>query len=133
MTPLSDDDRSQAAVVVRRADELATARDVDGYVALIAEDMILDGAQGLACGRDAVRAAIRRIWAAEPSGTMHLTSNITLLPSGDDEASAHSTLSLASGTPAQPEVWAVAEITQLLRRTGDGWLIARRTVGDAPS
>ena len=130
MTNLSNDDRRQLAAVVRRADELATARDVDGYLALTTDDMVLDGAQGRASGRDAVQAAIRRIWAAEPPGTLHLTSNITVLPHGDDEASASSTLSLASGTPTNPEVWAVAAITQLLRRTSRGWLIARRSVGE---
>jgi len=130
MTNLSDDDRRQLAAVVQRSDELATARDVDGYLALTTDDMVLDGAQGRASGRDAIRAALARIWAAEPSGTLHLTSDVTVAAEGADEASARSTLSLARGTPAHPEVWAVATITQLLRRTGDGWLIARRTVGE---
>jgi len=133
MTELSDDDRRQVAAVVRRADELATARDVDGYVALTTDDMVLDGAQGRASGREAVRAAIRRIWATEPPGTLHLTGNIIVVPSSDEGASARSTLSLASGTPAHPEVWAVATITQLLRRTSAGWLIARRTVSETPA
>ena len=132
MTDLSDADQLQVAEVVRRADALATARDVDGYVALITDDMLLDGAQGRASGRDAVRAAIRKIWAAEPHGTLHLTSNVTVTAGDVDEASASSTLSLARGTPANPEVWATAPITQLLRRTRQGWLIARRTVGGDP-
>ncbi|PPH26774.1 hypothetical protein C5D09_15120 [Rathayibacter sp. AY1C9] len=133
VTDLSDDDRRQLAAVVRRADELATARDVDGYLALTTEDMVLDGAQGEASGHDAVRAAVTRIWAAEPSGTLHLTSDITVTPGTVEGASAHSTLSLARGTPAHPEVWAVASITQLLRPTSQGWLIARRTVGEGPA
>jgi ketosteroid isomerase-like protein len=132
MTHLSDDDRRQLDAVVRRADELATARDVDGYLALTTDDMVLDGTQGAAVGRAAVRAAIAKIWAAEPPGTLHLTSHVSVRPSGDDDATASSTLSLARGTPSHPEVWAVAAITQLLRRTNQGWLIARRTVGEAP-
>lgn len=130
MSDLSDADRLQVAEVVRRADELATARDVDGYLALTTGDMVLDGSQGQAAGRNAVQAAIRRIWAAEPAGTLHLTSDITVTRIDEGEASATSTLSLARGTLEHPDVWATASITQLLRRTSRGWLIARRTVGE---
>ena len=96
MTQLTDVDRRQIIAVVRRADELATARDVDGYLALTTPDMILDGAQGDASGREAVRAAIASIWAAEPAGTEHRTSDVAITAGGDDYATARSTLSLAA-------------------------------------
>jgi ketosteroid isomerase-like protein len=133
MTGLSDVDRQRIAEVVRLADELATARDVDGYLALITSDMVLDGAQGTASGHDVIREAIRRIWAAEPPGTLHLTSDIVVTPGADGIAYADSTLSLARGTLAHPDVWAVASIRQQLRQSGQGWLIARRTVGPDPA
>lgn len=129
MTQLTDVDRRQIIAVVRRADELATARDVDGYLALTTPDMILDGAQGDASGREAVRAAIASIWAAEPAGTEHHTSDVAITAGGDDYATARSTLSLAAGTPQQ--VWGTTAITQDLRKVGARWLIARRTVANS--
>jgi uncharacterized protein (TIGR02246 family) len=125
MSALSDADRQQIVAVVRRADELATARDVDGYLALTTPDMVLDGTQGAASGRDAVRSAIGSIWAAEPAGTRHVTSEV--VTTGDDAtADARSTLTLVS---ADGDVRAVASISQSLRKTNGTWLIARRSVG----
>ncbi|KQO07571.1 hypothetical protein ASF06_13345 [Agreia sp. Leaf244] len=122
------DDEHRIAEVVRRADELATARDVDGYLALTTPDMVLDGTQGTASGRDDVRSAIGMIWAAEPAGTRHLTSDIAVTFSDDGTATARSTLSLVV-RGHDDEVLAVATITQTLRKTEGKWLIARRTVG----
>jgi ketosteroid isomerase-like protein len=127
MMPLSDADQHQILAVVRRADELATARDVDGYLALTTPDMALDGTQGSASGRVEVRAAIERIWAAEPPGTRHITGEITLTLAPDGTARTRSTLSLESGGN-DATVPAVAIISQTLRKTGATWLIARRSV-----
>ena len=126
MTELTEADRQQVIAVVRRADALATARDVDGYLALTTPDMVLDGAQGDATGHEAVRAAIESIWAAEPAQTEHHTSDVTVSAGADGMAIAHSTLSLAAGTPQR--IWGVAAITQRLEKRGGRWLIARRTV-----
>lgn len=122
------DDEHRIAEVVRRADELATARDVDGYLALTTPDMVLDGTQGNASGRDDVRSAIAKIWAAEPVGTRHLTSDIAVTFGDDGTATARSTLSLVA-RGHDDEVLAVATIIQTLRKTEGKWLIARRTVG----
>ena len=126
MSALADEQR--IAEVVRRADELATARDVDGYLALTTPDMVLDGTQGTASGRDDVRSAIAKIWAAEPAGTRHLTSDITVTFGDDGTATARSTLSLVT-QGHDDEVRAVATITLALRKTEGKWLIARRSVG----
>lgn len=123
---LSGADQQQIIAVVRRADELATARDVDGYLALTTPDMVLDGTQGYASGRDAVRSAIERIWAAEPAGTGHVTGDVAVTSGDDATADARSTLTLVE---ADGEVRAVASISQSLRKTGGTWLIARRSVG----
>ena len=129
MTRLTEADRHQIVEVVRRADEFATARDVDGYLALTTADMVLDGDQGTSCGSHEVRTAVGTIWAAEPPGTRHLTGDIRITAGDDATAHAYSTLSLADAGPATPTVWAVTSITQLLRKTDRGWLIAHRTVG----
>ena len=123
MTDLTDADRQQITDVVRRADELATARDVQGYLALTTPDMELDGAQGTASGHD-LGATIAKIWASEPAGTLHITGDIEITPGEDATAIAHSTMTLVN---SNSEV--AVSITQLLRKTDDGWLIARRTVG----
>ncbi|MFB2554588.1 YybH family protein [Herbiconiux liangxiaofengii] len=129
MMALSDADQQQIRAVIRQADELATARDVDGYLALTTPDMVLDGTQGSASGREAVRAAIVRIWAAEPPGTRHLTGDITLEAGAEGTARARSTLSLETG--GSDDVLAVATISQTLRKTDGKWLIARRSVSNS--
>lgn len=124
MTDLTDADRQQIIDVVRRADELATAHDVQGYLALTTPDMELDGAQGTASGHADLGAAIAKIWAAEPAGTRHITGDIAITPGEDATAIAHSTMTLVN---SNSEV--AVSITQLLRKTDGAWLIARRTVG----
>lgn len=126
MSDITEADRQRIVALVRRADELATARDVDGYLALTTSDMVLDGTQGTASGHAAVRAAITSIWAAEPVGTRHLTSGITVTAHDGGTAAARSTLSLA--TASTSHVWAIAAITQTFRRVGGEWLITRRDV-----
>lgn len=126
MSTLSDADQQHIVAVVRRADELATARDVAGYIALTTPDMVLDGTQGTASGRDDVRSAIQKIWAAEPAGTRHLTGDITVTSDGDGTATARSTLSLV--IEGSDRARAVATITQTLRSVDGQWLIARRSV-----
>lgn len=134
MRQLTEADRDQITEVVRRADELATSRDVDGYIALTTPDMALEGAEGNAYGREAVRAAIASIWAAEPRGTRHLTGDISITPGPDalpesgPTALTHSTLQLVSGDSSATGTGPVASIDQLLRRTEGRWLIGRRTV-----
>ncbi len=54
--------------LVTRADDRASARDADGYVALFAEDAVMDGDMGRAEGRTELAAAVARVWAAEPVG-----------------------------------------------------------------
>jgi uncharacterized protein (TIGR02246 family) len=131
---LSATDREEIVEVVRRADERATARDVEGYLALTTTDMTLDGHEGTASGRANVRRAITAIWAAEPAGTRHLTSEVRVDATTESTAQARSTLSLVSGDEQQPTPGPVVSISQLLRKVDGRWLIARRTVeGAAPT
>jgi SnoaL-like domain len=68
-------DRLDILDVVTRADEAASRRDADGYVALFTEDAVLGGSQGRHAGRAALRASVGPIWAAEGPATLHLTLN----------------------------------------------------------
>ena len=128
---LSAADRLAVLEVITRADEAASQRDADGYVALFTEDAVLDGTQGRHAGRRALRAAVGPVWAAEGPPTLHLTLNpvIESGPAGD-QATVRSVL-LIIDPAAPPAIRTAAAITQELRRTDGAWRIARRTVAPA--
>jgi hypothetical protein len=128
---LRDADRLAILDVVTRADEAASRRDADAYVALFDPDAVLDGTQGRHAGRDALRAAVGPVWAAEGPATLHLTLNPVVEPGpGDGQAVVRSVLLIVD--PAEPPaIRTTALITQELRRTADSWLITRRTVAPA--
>jgi uncharacterized protein (TIGR02246 family) len=124
---LSEADRRAIEELVRSADEAATRRDDEGYAALYTEDGVMEGSQGRAAGRVAIGAAVKAVWAQEPAGSEHLTRDIAI----DEEAAgviARSRLVIVvQGTPAP---LAQASVTQTVRRTGEGWRIARRLIGE---
>jgi uncharacterized protein (TIGR02246 family) len=128
---LSDADRLAILDVITRADEAASRRDADAYVALFTEDAVLDGTQGRHAGRQALRAAVGPVWAAEGPATLHLTLNPVVEPGpGDGQAVVHSVLLIVD--PADPPAIRTAvRITQELRRDAGSWRIARRTVASA--
>jgi uncharacterized protein (TIGR02246 family) len=128
---LSAADQLAILEVITRADDAASRRDADGYVALFTEDAVLDGTQGRHAGRQVLRAAVGPVWAAEGPATLHLTLNpvIESGPAGD-QATVRSVLLILD--PAAPAaIRAVAAITQELRRADGSWRIARRTVAPA--
>ena len=123
-------DRLAILEVITRADEAASRRDADAYVALFTEDAVLDGSQGRHAGREALRASVGPIWAAEGPATLHLTLNPVIEPGPrDDQAVARSVLLIVD--PATPPAIRAAAITQELRRTRGSWRITRRTVAPA--
>jgi uncharacterized protein (TIGR02246 family) len=124
-------DRLAILDVITRADDAASRRDADGYVALFTEDAVLDGTQGRHAGRQALRAAVGPVWAAEGPATLHLTLNPVVEPGPfDDQAVVRSVL-LIIDPALPPAIRAVAVITQKLRRTEGSWRITRRTVAPA--
>jgi uncharacterized protein (TIGR02246 family) len=128
---LSAADRLAILDVITRADEAASRRDADAYVALFTEDAVLDETQGRHVGRKALRAAVGPVWAAEGPATLHLTLNPVIEPGpSDDQAVAWSVLLIIDlATP--PAIRTAAAITQELRRTEGSWRITRRTVAPA--
>jgi ketosteroid isomerase-like protein len=128
---LSVADRLAILEIITRADEAASRRDADAYVALFAEDAVLDGTQGRHAGRAAMRASVGPIWAAEGPATLHLTLNPVIEPGpAGDQAVARSVL-LIIDPAAPPAIRAAAAITQELRRGDGSWRITRRTVAPA--
>jgi uncharacterized protein (TIGR02246 family) len=125
---LSTADRLAILDVITRADEAAGHRDAAAYVRLFTADATLDGSQGQHAGREALRAAVGPIWAAEGPATLHLTLNpVVDAGPGAGEATARSVLLIVD--PAHPAtIRTTAAITQTLRRHDGAWLIHRRTV-----
>ena len=121
-------DRLAVLDVVTRADEAASRRDADAYVALFTPDAVLDGTQGRHAGREALRASVTPIWAAEGPATLHLTLNPVVEDEGG-EAVVRSVMLIVALTPPIA-VRTAAAITQTLRREAGQWRIARRTVSD---
>lgn len=129
---LSAVDRLAILDVITRADEAASRRDADGYVALFTPDAMLDGDQGRHAGREALRASVGPIWAAEGPATLHLTLNPVVEPGPHDgRAVARSVLLLIIDPSGPPAIRAAAVITQELRRDEGSWRITRRTVASA--
>ncbi len=130
---LSAADRLDILDVITRADRAASARDADAYVRLFTEDAVLDGTQGRHAGREALRAAVGPVWAAEGPSTLHLTLNpvVDVLDSDGSRAAVSSVLLIID--PASPvTIRAAAAITQVLHQRNGAWYIARRTVAPAP-
>jgi len=126
---LSPADRAQIENLLRSADEAATRRDDTGYAALFAEDGLMEGSKGNAEGRAAIRAAVGAVWAREPAGSEHLTRDVVIREEAG-EVVAHSKLIIV--LPGVSAPFAQASVTQTLRRTDEGWRIARRLIAEAP-
>jgi ketosteroid isomerase-like protein len=123
-------DRLDILDVVTRADEAASHRDADGYVALFTEDAVLDGSQGEHAGRAALRASVGPIWAAEGPATLHLSLNPVI--EGDGAAAVVRSVLLIVDPVPPVTIRTAAAITQRLRREAGQWRIAQRTVSDPP-
>jgi uncharacterized protein (TIGR02246 family) len=130
---LSAADRLAIVDVITRADQAATDRDADAYVALFTEDAVLEGAQGYHAGREALRAAVGPVWSAESAASLHLTLNPIVDPLEDDSSAepraiARSILLIVDPGHAAA-VRVAVPITQILTSRDGQWRITRRTVG----
>ena len=118
-------DRQAIESLVRSADTAATRRDAGGYAALYTDDGIMEGSKGNAEGRAAIRAAVKLVWAQEPAGSEHLTRDITVAEEAGQIIARSNLLIVAPGLTAP---FAQASVTQTVRRTDQGWRIARRLI-----
>jgi SnoaL-like domain len=125
---LSTADQFDILDIVHRADEAASHRDADAYVALFSPDALLDGAQGSHSGREALHAAVGKVWAAEGPATLHLTLNPVIEPGEHDRTAVVRSVLLIISPGVAPAIQATALIRQELRHDGSSWRITRRTV-----
>jgi uncharacterized protein (TIGR02246 family) len=128
---LTTEDRLAILEVVTRADQAASSRDADAYVALFTPDAVLDGAQGRHAGREALRAGVGPVWAAEGPATLHLTLNAVIEPGRSGDLAVVRSVLLIIDPAAPPAIRATALIRQELRREDGTWRITRRTVAPA--
>jgi hypothetical protein len=128
---LSAGDRLDILELLARADNAATQRNAAAYLALFAEDGVLDGEKGEHRGRPALAEAVVRVWATERVASIHLTLNAVIdsSPGRPDRATATSALIILNPGPP-PVVLNVSTIVQWVVKTGLTWLIARRTVAN---
>lgn len=112
--------------LVARADNCASTRDAEGYAALFTEDAVMDGDMGRAEGRAQLAETVARVWAREPSGTLHLTLNAIVDESAKETVVSSTMMMAASGSPGS--VIGSARVVQTVRRTDEGWRIAERRI-----
>jgi uncharacterized protein (TIGR02246 family) len=128
---LTTADRVAILDVVTQADEAASRRNADAYVALFTDDAVLDGTQGRHAGREALRAAVGPVWSAEGPATLHLTLNAVIEPGASGDSAVVRSVLLIIDPAAPPAIRTAAVITQELRRAEGSWRISRRTVAPA--
>jgi uncharacterized protein (TIGR02246 family) len=119
-------DRQAIDDLVRSADDAATRRDDAGYAALYTDDGLMEGSEGGAKGRAAIGAAVKAVWAQEPAGSKHITRDVVITEAGAVIARSKLVI-VVQGTAV---LFAQASVTQTLRRTREGWRIARRVIAE---
>jgi uncharacterized protein (TIGR02246 family) len=120
-------DRRAIDDLVRSADDAATRRDDAGYAALYTDDGLMEGSEGGAKGRAAIGAAVKAVWAQEPVGSEHITRDVVITEEAGAVIARSKLVIVVQGT-AVP--FAQASVTQTLRRTREGWRIARRVIAE---
>jgi hypothetical protein len=127
---LSTGDRLDILELLARADNAATRRDAHSYVALFAEDGVLDGQKGEYRGRQALADAVGSVWASESRSSVHLTLNAVIDPQPSEPEAATATSTLMIVDPGPPvAVRSMSTIVQEVVKISGCWYIARRTVG----
>jgi uncharacterized protein (TIGR02246 family) len=121
-------ERREILELVARLDDCATARDAGAYAELFTEDGTIAGATGTVRGRAEIRDAVSAAWAAEPPETRHLTLDATIDESGTEPKVTGVRLIVTRGPT--PKVLGSVPVSQVVRRTEDGWRVASRSVDD---
>ena len=126
--------------VLARLAQLADAGDTDAYVSLLADDVVwamppnpaIDlpaserhGIEEIATGqRERMAAGLQ----GPGSNTMHMISTISVDFDSDDVATARSYFTYWGDTTTAPVVRSAGRYVDTLRRTAEGWKLARRTI-----
>jgi 3-phenylpropionate/cinnamic acid dioxygenase small subunit len=126
--------------VLARLAQLADTGDTDAYVSLLADDVVWAMPPNLAIdlpaserhGIEDIAAGQRERMAAGLQGpgsnTMHMISTVSVAFDSDDVATARSYFTYWVDTTTAPVVRSAGRYVDTLRRTADGWKLARRTI-----
>lgn len=126
--------------VLARLAQLADTGETDEYVSLLTDDIVWamppNPTIGLAAserhGHDEIAAGQRERIAAGHQGpganTMHMISTVSIAFDSDDVATARSSFTFWGDTTTAPVVRSAGRYVDTLRRTADGWKLARRTI-----
>lgn len=131
MTALSPRDRVLILEAIARADDCASRRDTEAYLALFTTDAALSGDQGEAAGPDALRAQLALVWSREPASTVHLTSG-AFADAGDAPGTAVATSHLLLVDPTTGTIAGVARVQHHLVNREGAWLFTQRRVEMTP-
>jgi ketosteroid isomerase-like protein len=121
--------------------QLADSGDTEAYVALLCDDVVWampdNPSIGLAGserhGRDEIARGQRERIAAGHQGvgsnTMHALTTVSVdVDAANETATAHSAFQFWTSTTTAPTITNVGRYLDELRRTPDGWRLARRTI-----
>ena len=125
--------------VIARLAHLADGGDLDQYLSLMTEDVVwsmpANPGVGLPAserhGHEEIAAGVRDRTAQHLQGpgsdTMHVVTSVAVELRGD-EATSESTFLFFGTATQQPTVRSMGRYRDELRRTDDGWKLARRTI-----
>jgi hypothetical protein len=126
-------DRLDILDVVARADDAATRRDGDAYVAFFTDDALLDGDKGEHLGKERLRQSVGPIWESEGSRSTHCTLNAVVDGvEGNQDRAIVTSLLIILHNESPVSVASLSFISQHLVRVDSRWLIARRSVRSGP-
>jgi 3-phenylpropionate/cinnamic acid dioxygenase small subunit len=126
--------------VLARLAQLADSGDTEEYLRLLTDDVVWamppNPAIGLAAserhGHDEIAAGQRERVAAGVQGpgsdTLHMITTTSIWLDGPDVATARSCFTFWGATSTAPTVKSMGRYEDTLRRTTDGWKLARRTI-----
>ncbi|MEY2421802.1 MAG: hypothetical protein QOI95_1869 [Acidimicrobiaceae bacterium] len=126
--------------LLARLAQLADSGDTDAYVSLLTDDIVWamppSPAVGLTAserrGHDEIATGQRERIAARLQGpgsnTMHVITTISIRFDSDDAATARSHFMYWTSTSTEPTIASIGRYEDTLRRTSDGWKLARRSI-----
>jgi ketosteroid isomerase-like protein len=139
---VSPADELEIRNVLARLAQFADSGETDAYVALLTEDVVwampANPTIGLAAserrGREEIGRGQRERMAAGHQGpgsnTMHVVTTIAVDVAADgDQAVSESYFQYWGDTATAPEIRNMGRYRDEFRRTGDGWKLARRSIG----
>jgi hypothetical protein len=131
---LTATDRLDILDVVTRADDAATRRDPDAYVAFFTDDAVLDGDKGEYRGKERLRQSVGPIWESEGPVSTHCSLNAVVDGvEGDPDGAVVTSLLMILRNDMPVSIASLSFITQHLVRTGSRWLIDHRSVRSRPA